>query len=819
MRANVFRAPGLYLRGIETETLPPLLTAVTGFVGVTKRGPLNVPQPLRNWGEFLEVFGGFVSYSYLAESAFGFFLNGGERCYVVRVADTKDRSSENIPGKCKRVDLLRKASNVESITDENHKETIRIKAINEGSWGNQIEIEVSCESGKDIDLNKLTESTESAGKVIKVGSVYDFSIGGRIWITHRNNPFIKKSFEIDSIDETNGSIALTSPVQELFPKDSIVSGRGFRLSFIYKGRRETFDNLSMNPENPNYFVDVINGDSGVTGYVERDKKGHSILGNVKHVRDGTTGRSRFKPKSRPNQYEPDHYKLDGGGDGSIYACNTLKDDPGNDSIHIIAKIKGREGNNVRVSASGFKTKTALSIPPEKDGAKNIVTVDDIKGFVDDDTLTIISSEDHISTEDVTIDSVKEEKNVLILNNNLTKNYPMGSEVKVQNRFNIIVKKDKRSPAIEEFYNLSMDSWSSRYFKNIINTESEYICVDEAGSNVNPPVKETQLAGGKDTGEIDYQYYTGYEDGGDYFDPPENEEKRPLGLSALEKVDDISLVAIPDLAWIVPDSKEDENSKENFVSAQQHLLFHCQKMGERFALLDPMRGMKLTDIVQWPLNFSTVKLSKFGALYYPWLFCTIEGEKRQVPPSGFIAGIIAQTDRKDGINKVPANMKIKGVVDLEAYIDQTAQDELNPRGINCIRKFEDGAIKLWGARTLSPELNWLYINVRRVFLSVIKTLSRNLLWAVFEPNDRSLWKRIESTLNTFFLTMVSKGMMASPRPEEAFYVKCNEETNTKEIVDAGQVIAEVGVALSAPAEFIVITVKKTPESLSIIEEEI
>ena len=99
MIPSTYKTPGLYLRGIGTETLPPLLSAVTGMIGVAERGPLNSPQPLKNWGEFLEVFGGFISYSHLPDSVFGFFLNGGEKCYVVRVADIKDRSLDNEPGK------------------------------------------------------------------------------------------------------------------------------------------------------------------------------------------------------------------------------------------------------------------------------------------------------------------------------------------------------------------------------------------------------------------------------------------------------------------------------------------------------------------------------------------------------------------------------------------------------------------------------------------------------------------------------------------------------------------------------------------------
>jgi hypothetical protein len=749
------KTPGLYLQGLEPEPNPPVVSGVTGFVGVTAEGPLNQPQPIRNWGEFLDLFGGFIPYGYLPRCVFGFFLNGGQLCYVVRVANPSDLSPDGETGECEKVNPLLKSSTLKKIDEDN---AVRVRAINEGSWGNRVEVKINA-----------------------------------------------------------------------------VSPQNARFSFQYKDKekRETFTHLSLIPGDPNYFVDVINGDPGLTGYIQRGKKGHSILVNVEHITASAVISSLPDDTGEP-------VLLEGGGDGFVNARGQLMDNGNKPSLLVVSKRKGKAGNDIRVQATPFTTNTALRIPGD---ARKRLTVENIKDFFDEkeetfdetlvnETLTI-SSETGVE-EDRVIDSADKDEHVLILTGDIVGNFPVGSVVSVKNRFNIIVKTDKSVEPLEIFYNLSMDEDSSRYFKTIINSNSDYICVDHAkeGEREEPPVDEIPLTGGtltggKDPGQIDYHYYTGYEDNNgtySYFQNDGIDPDQRLGLATLEQVEDVSLVAVPDLERIDHDLPKKKGEGENYKSAQTHILFHCRKMGERFALLDPMEGKVIALEPDTEKNkiappvFSD-KDARFGALYYPWVHAAFEEEIELVPPSGFIAGIMAQTDRQYGTHKAPANVKIKGGVDLETLIDKSLQDDLNEAGINCIRKFEDGMIKVWGARTLSKENKWRYVNVRRTFLSMIKILSKELLWAVFEPNHRELWQQIEAAITAFLNNLFAGGMTAGKKPDEAFYVRCNEETNPPEVEEAGQVIAEVGVALSAPAEFIVITVKKTPESLSVIEEEV
>lgn len=285
--------------------------------------------------------------------------------------------------------------------------------------------------------------------------------------------------------------------------------------------------------------------------------------------------------------------------------------------------------------------------------------------------------------------------------------------------------------------------------------------------------------------------------------------------------------MPDLAHLFSENVEGVNALLPFINAQRDLLKHCAKMGERFALLDPSQNATPQEVSEWPQNFPEKELQKFGALYYPWVYATFETHERPVPPSGLMAGVTAYSDILNGVHKAPANAVVKGAFDLgvlvngefqNTAVDREVQNDLNSEGVNCLRKFESGAIRIHGARTLSLDPASRYVNIRRIVLSVVKELSRNMLWTVFEPNDPTLWKRIETSLTRFFQSMLAKGMTASNRPSEAFFVKCSSETNPVEQVQKGQIVAEVGIALLAPAEFIILTAKRTPENLRVIEEE-
>ena len=180
----------------------------------------------------------------------------------------------------------------------------------------------------------------------------------------------------------------------------------------------------------------------------------------------------------------------------------------------------------------------------------------------------------------------------------------------------------------------------------------------------------------------------------------------------------------------------------------------------------------------------------------------------VPPSGHIAGVYARVDAQRGVHKAPANEVILGALGLDYKVSKNQQDGLNPQGINCIRDL-NGNIRIWGARTIGGDANVdvKYINVRRLFLSLKDSLNEGTQWAVFEPNDPELWAKIRRNVNAYLTGVWRSGALFGTTPQEAFFVKCDEENNPSEVRDLGQVIIEVGVAPVKPAEFVIFRISQ------------
>lgn len=266
------------------------------------------------------------------------------------------------------------------------------------------------------------------------------------------------------------------------------------------------------------------------------------------------------------------------------------------------------------------------------------------------------------------------------------------------------------------------------------------------------------------------------------------------LATLGPLADLDLVAVPD-AMLLPDN--------DAIRLQQEVLKHCAEHGDRLAILDALRN-SAPDSVLEQRNRIVLGLSEplNGALYYPWLRTAAD---RWVPPCGHVAGIFARTDAGTGVFKAPANEEVRDVLDLEMVIDNSVQDRLNPEGVNCLRAFPGRGIRVWGARTLNRDPAWRYVNVRRLFLTVGRWIDRNMTWAAFEPNDSRLWVRIQRELGVYLTGFWRAGALQGQTPAEGFYVKCDADTNPPESRETGQVITEIGLAVTAPAEFIVVRI--------------
>jgi phage tail sheath protein FI len=263
-----------------------------------------------------------------------------------------------------------------------------------------------------------------------------------------------------------------------------------------------------------------------------------------------------------------------------------------------------------------------------------------------------------------------------------------------------------------------------------------------------------------------------------------------GLKCFEEIDEISLVAAPGVIS---------------AAVQDALLTHCENRKDRFAILDS------PEVVQGGVDkLPRPRDSKYGAYYFPWIQ-VYDPERGNVfiPPSGHVAGVYARTDNERGVHKAPANEIVRGALGLRYQISRGEQDILNPRGINCIRLMQGNGIRIWGARTLSSDPSWRYINVRRLFIMVETSIERATQWVVFEPNDFRLWKRVVRTIASFLTLVWRQGALMGETPEKAFFVKCDEETNPPEVIDVGQLIVEIGLAPVKPAEFVIFRIGQMP----------
>jgi len=279
-----------------------------------------------------------------------------------------------------------------------------------------------------------------------------------------------------------------------------------------------------------------------------------------------------------------------------------------------------------------------------------------------------------------------------------------------------------------------------------------------------------------------------------------------GIRGLEAFDDVRLVLCPDLMSGYDGSNE---AKERVKIVQTEMIAQCERMRYRFAVLDTPPGLSAQQAKEWRfyVNFD----SSYAAMYYPWItIADLSGSgkaTKSMPPSGHVVGIYNRSDVDRGVHKAPANEVVLGAIDLEINLSRAEQDTLNPIGVNCIRSFPGRGIRVWGGRTLSSNGAWRYVNVRRLFIMVEASMDAGLQWVVFEPNDQGLWAKVSRDVSSFLRVVWRSGALFGTTPEQAFYVKCDEELNPAEIRDLGQLIIEVGLAPVKPAEFVIFRISQ------------
>ena len=467
------------------------------------------------------------------------------------------------------------------------------------------------------------------------------------------------------------------------------------------------------------------------------------------------------------------------------------------AIEIEAANEGSWGNNLKIvikESSISKTKLKNTVKKE-----NILDLETVTGMENGTILRILIPDSKEPPTYATVSKVIKTDALkrVELYEEVTKTWSGGKTPTVETiEFNLKVSYNEFE---EIFPDLSLHDKHSRYIKNIITNETSGLIkinkVNTADTSegkvflqTDEPRWELDKTKGNDgipEHESDLnEVYAGT-------DSDEPEERK--GLHTLKNIDDCSIVAIPGITT---------------QHLQDMLTTHCAQMKDRFAVLDP-KPLADLDEIQAQRNLYD---SEYAALYYPWIsvFDPLSKKQTNVPPSGYICGIYARSDTERGVHKAPANEVVRGALDLEVISDNGSkriitkgqQDILNPKGVNCIRAFPGRGIRVWGARTISSDSLWKYINVRRLFIYVEGSIEKGTQWVVFEPNDEKLWARVRATITQFLTGVWRSGALMGTKAEGAFFVKCDRSTMTQDDIDNGRLICVIGIAPVKPAEFVI-----------------
>jgi uncharacterized protein len=346
---------------------------------------------------------------------------------------------------------------------------------------------------------------------------------------------------------------------------------------------------------------------------------------------------------------------------------------------------------------------------------------------------------------------------------------------------------------ESFGGLTLENVPGRYFLTRINNNSTLIEVSAPPAGTHPflfPAADDgvgiTLLGGSDGAAPTATIIVG---GG--------APGTRTGIHALEDIDAVSIIAAPGLTEL---------------GVQNALIEQCERLKDRFAILDPAPpsgndAPTMTSILNQRGQFDT----KYAALYFPRLVMTnpLTDLDGPVPPSGHMAGIYARVDIDRGVHKAPANEVVRDILGFETIINKETQDLLNPSptNINVFRDFRADfrGLRIWGARCITSDTEWKYINVRRLFIFLEESLDQGTQWVVFEPNDERLWARVRQSISAFLTRVWRDGALMGTKAEEAFFVKCDRSTMTQDDLDNGRLIVLVGVAPVKPAEFVIIRI--------------
>ncbi len=458
-------------------------------------------------------------------------------------------------------------------------------------------------------------------------------------------------------------------------------------------------------------------------------------------------------------------------------------------LKITAKNPGAWGNQLQVTISpASKAKTQImEIMTENDKKKYKAKkaagfrVGDIVAYKEADAETVVYNE-VVKCQDDILEFANEFEDEIVDTDLLPQKVIMTCEFNLEVRFDDIV----------EVYEIVSFNIKESNFVVKKTEKSDLICVEYIKPEAHQIISPFEQAAGDSSLTVTGMTFTEGSNGSagtlsaaDFIGVDNGAGKR-TGIQAFVDNDVVSIMAVPGVT--------DPN-------VQLKLVEHCENLASRFAVLDiPRDAKKIDDINAHRDMFDT----NYAALYHPWLtvFDPLDKRNIAIPPSGSVIGIYARSDNERGVHKAPANEVVRACVGLDCNFNKGEQDILNPKGVNLIRAFPGMGIRVWGARTATSDGSWKYINVRRLFIFIEESIKANTNWAVFEPNDETLWVRVKRTIEVFLTGLWRNGSLAGTSTDEAFFVNVDRTTMSQDDIDNGRLICVIGVAPVKPAEFVI-----------------
>jgi hypothetical protein len=774
-----YLAPGVYVEEIAgPKPIEAVGTATGAFIGLAEKGSIGKAILITNWTQFVDTFGGFIPAGYLAYAVNQFFTEGGTSCYVVRTChyDYATTPAVHTAG-----------TGTVTLQDLTPAATLKVDAVSPGSWSDHIWAEIA-EAKKD-PTNKFRLTVWYKGREVEVFE--ELVKGDVIGKVNGNSKYIKVGHLGTSILPPAKSASVVNDRNTVPASTLSITALDRGLSFAIANQpNNQFALLVMQA---GAVVDRLSG-LAMTD-VERKVNGISPFIRVQNLKPDvnnlplSTSVILNDRDSSPTKPTLAVTALASGltvdvGDGTATDTFKLTIKQGATTLETfdnltIEKVEGKI-NSVSAYIDVRNQKSATTVPANRPA---VTTAPVVLPFPSQSVLSfsVLDNGDDGLADGLTLKDSTPAASLLV--------NAFRDEVKVKvedatsgsTKFKLTVL--VKDAVLETFDELIMDT-----VENTINGRSQFIEVTKKGSGRPATTGNSPVT----TGLVDNDFI--------------GDAATKNGLYAFDTVDDINIVAIPDRP----------GDREVIIAAYSY----CQNRKDCFFVADSPFGLDPQSVLAFKQGTGTTYAgnafnSSYGALYYPWVLVTdpLTGGNKFVPPSGAVAGTYSSTDVLRGVHKAPAGTidgYLNSVVGIELLVTKGEQELLNPNHVNVIRSFPGSGIVIWGARTLSADPEWRYVNVRRLLLFIEESIDEGSQWVVFEPNDRSLWARVKRDITAFLTNVWRSGALFGSTQEEAFFVKIDDENNPVEVRDAGQLIIDIAVAPVKPAEFVIFRItQRTP----------